>query len=147
MITGKNYIGSRTSSLGSKIFKTFNPISNKENEQTFYEASTQEIKEAVDLAWEAFLSYQDFSGERKSEFLNAIADEIESLGDDLIDMYCAESGLPAGRAMGERGRTVFQLRSFAELLKSGRYLNQMTRQEMQAILVLEYVKSMSSLEN
>jgi alpha-ketoglutaric semialdehyde dehydrogenase len=119
MITGKNYIGSRTSSLGSKIFKTFNPISNKENEQTFYEASTQEIKEAVDLAWEAFLSYQDFSGERKSEFLNAIADEIESLGDDLIDMYCAESGLPAGRAMGERGRTVFQLRSFAELLKKG----------------------------
>ena len=119
MITGKNYIGSQTSSRGSKIFKTFNPISNKENEQTFYEASTQEIKEAVDLAWEAFLSYQDFSGERKSEFLNAIADEIESLGDDLINTYCAESGLPAGRAMGERGRTVFQLRSFAELVKKG----------------------------
>ncbi len=119
MITGKNYIGSEKSSQGSKIFKTFNPISNEENGQSFYEASTEEINKAVDLAWEAFLSYQDFSGERKSEFLNAIADEIELLGDDLINTYCAESGLPAGRAMGERGRTMFQLRSFAELLKKG----------------------------
>ncbi len=40
-----------------------------------------------------------------------------------------------------------RFKSFAELLKSGRYLNQMTGQEMQAILVLEYVKSISSLEN
>lgn len=35
-----------------------------------------------------------------------------------------------------------RFKSFAELLKSGRYLSQMTRQEMQAILVLEYVKSL-----
>ncbi len=40
-----------------------------------------------------------------------------------------------------------RFKSFAELLKSGKYLNQMTGQEMQAILVLEYVKSISSLEN
>ena len=32
-------------------------------------------------------------------------------------------------------------KSFAKLLKNGRYLNQMTRQEMQAILVLENMKS------
>jgi hypothetical protein len=35
-----------------------------------------------------------------------------------------------------------RFKSFAEPLKSDRYLNQMTRQEMQAILVLEYVKSL-----
>ena len=40
-----------------------------------------------------------------------------------------------------------RFKSFAEPLKNDRYLNQMTRQEMQAILVLEYVKSISSLEN
>ncbi len=71
------------------------------------------------MAWKAFTCYQDYSGEQKSEFLNAIADEIEALGDELINTYCAESGLPRGRAMGERGRTVFQLRSFAELVKKG----------------------------
>jgi len=37
-----------------------------------------------------------------------------------------------------------RFKSFAELLKTGRYLNQMTRQEMQAILVLEYVKTILS---
>jgi NADP-dependent aldehyde dehydrogenase len=119
MITGKNYIGTQRSAEGSKIFSTFDPVSNKENETRFYEASSEEIDKAVALAWKAFTCYQDYSGEQKSEFLNAIADEIEALGDELINTYCAESGLPRGRAMGERGRTVFQLRSFAELVKKG----------------------------
>jgi hypothetical protein len=35
-------------------------------------------------------------------------------------------------------------KNFAELIRSGKYLNQMTRQEMQAILVLEYLKSLVS---
>ena len=119
MITGKNYIGTQRSAEGSKIFSTFDPVSNKENETRFYEASSEEIDKAVALAWKAFTCYQDYSGEQKSEFLNAIADEIEALGDELINTYCAESGLPRRRAMGERGRTVFQLRSFAELVKKG----------------------------
>jgi hypothetical protein len=40
-----------------------------------------------------------------------------------------------------------RFKSFSELIKNDRYLNQMTGQEMQAILVLEYVKSISSLEH
>jgi len=40
-----------------------------------------------------------------------------------------------------------RFKSFAELIKNDRYLNQMTGQEMQAILVLEYVKSLGSIEN
>lgn len=119
MITGKNYIGKQQSARGNKQFKTFNPVSNIENETIFYEASSEEIDEAVHLAYEAFTCYRDYSGQRKSEFLHAIADEIEALGEELINTYCAESGLPQGRAMGERGRTVFQLRSFAELVKKG----------------------------
>jgi len=123
MITGKNYIGTKMSAAGSKIFKTFNPVSNIENEYEFYEASTEEIDLAVASAWKAFGSYQDYSGERKSEFLNAIADEIEALGDTLINTYCSESGLPQGRAMGERGRTMFQLRTFADLVKKGDWVD------------------------
>lgn len=119
MITGKNYIGAQRSAAGSKIFRTFDPVSNIENEPQFYEASPEEIDKAVALAWKAFTCYQDYSGEQKSDFLNAIADEIEALGDELINTYCLESGLPQGRAMGERGRTMFQLRSFADLVKKG----------------------------
>jgi alpha-ketoglutaric semialdehyde dehydrogenase len=122
MITGKNYIGSQKSSEGERKFKTFNPLSNTENEVSFAEASTEEIDNALDLAWQAFEEFRNYSGSRKSEFLNAIADEIEALGETLIDTYCAESGLPAGRAMGERGRTMFQLRSFANLVKEGNWV-------------------------
>jgi len=122
MITGKNYIGNQKSSTGERKFKTFNPLSNTENEVAFAEASTEEIDNALELAWQAFEEFRNYSGSRKSEFLNAIADEIEALGETLINTYCAESGLPAGRAMGERGRTMFQLRSFADLVKEGNWV-------------------------
>ncbi len=123
MITGKNHIGFKRSGLGNKIFKTLNPKLNIENSNKFHEASAEEINNAVGLAWEAFQSYQNYSGEKKSEFLNAIADEIEALGTELIEVYCEESGLPEGRAMGERGRTMFQLRTFAELVKKGDWVD------------------------
>ena len=44
------------------------------------------------------------------------------MGDELIKTYCAESGLPEGRAIGERGRTIFQLRTFANLVKEGSWV-------------------------
>lgn len=122
MITGKNYIGEQLAGSGEVTFRTFNPTSNSENEPLFKEASSAEIDQAVQLAWEAFKAYRKVSGVRKSAFLNAIADEIMNLGDTLIETYCQESGLPPGRAAGERGRTVFQLRSFADLVKEGSWV-------------------------
>lgn len=122
MITGKNYIGNQLSALGSTTYKTFNPELNQENEYIFTEATQEEINNAVDLASKAFKEYRTISGKRKAEFLNVIADEILALDDELIQTYCAESGLPEGRAKGERGRTVFQLRSFADLVEDGSWV-------------------------
>ncbi len=122
MITGKNYIGNQLSALGNKTYKTFNPELNQENKHVFSEATQEEINEAVNLASKAFKKYRTISGKRKAEFLNAIADEILALDNELIQTYCSESGLPEGRAKGERGRTVFQLRSFADLVKDGSWV-------------------------
>jgi len=122
MITGNNYIGSKLSANGSKTFKTFNPQLNIENEPIFTEASSEEIDLAVTLASNAFKTYRAISGKKKAEFLNAIADEILALDDELIETYCSETGLPEGRAKGERGRTVFQLRSFADLVSEGSWV-------------------------
>ena len=61
MITGKNYIGDRLSGSGEVNFKTFNPSLNTENSFIFTEASSEEIQEAVDLAWEAFMDYRQRS--------------------------------------------------------------------------------------
>ena len=122
MITGKNYIGNSQSAKGNKTYKTFNPQLNLENGPEFYEATSEEIDEAVGLASEAFKTYRNISGEKKAEFLNAVADEILTLDDELIQTFCSESGLPEGRAKGERGRTVGQLRMFAELVKEGSWV-------------------------
>lgn len=122
MIYGKNYIGNQQSAKGNKKYKTFNPQLNIDNEVAFVEATSEEIDNAVHLASEAFKSYRSISGEKKAAFLNAIADEILDLDDELIKIYCMESGLPEGRAKGERGRTVFQLRSFANLVKEGSWV-------------------------
>ncbi len=122
MITGKNYIGNECSAKGSKTYKTFNPKLNLENDWLFYEATEDELNAATKLASEAFESYRNFSGNRKAGFLRVIADEIEDLGDLLIETYCRESGLPEGRAKGERGRTVGQLRTFAATLEDGSWV-------------------------
>jgi alpha-ketoglutaric semialdehyde dehydrogenase len=122
MISGKNYIGSHLSSKGKTTFFTFNPYSNTKNIWEMTEASEQEVNEAVELASEAAADYSKVSGEQKAWFLNAIADEIMALGEELIRTYCAETGLPEGRAKGERGRTVFQLHSFAELVMEGSWV-------------------------
>ena len=122
MITGKNYIGSQLMASGTKTFKTINPQLNIENPWTFTEATQEEIEQAVTLADKAFKTYKNCTGVEKSAFLNAIADEILALGDELLDTYCIESGLPRGRAEGERGRTIFQLRSFADMLIEGSWI-------------------------
>ena len=122
MISGKNYIGNKLSSRGDITFKTFNPITNTENDTLFTEASNQEIEDAAELAKNAFQTYKNISGEKKSIFLNAISDEILNLGDDLLQVYEQESGLNNKRAIFERGRTIMQLRMFADLVKEGSWV-------------------------
>ncbi|MGI9546902.1 MAG: aldehyde dehydrogenase (NADP(+)), partial [Flavobacteriaceae bacterium] len=95
---------------------------NRVNSWEFYEAAIDEVDEAAQLASKAFETYRNFSGQRKAEFLIAIAEEIENLGDELLETFVTESGLPKGRAEGERGRTIFQLRSMAELLMEGSWV-------------------------
>ena len=122
MITGKNYIGNTLSAKGDKTYKTFNPQSNQENEKAFFEATIDEIDTAVLLAKSAYKEFSKVSGTQKALFLDAIADEILALDDELIQTYCSETGLPEGRAKGERGRTIGQLRSFARLLEEGSWV-------------------------
>ena len=113
MITGKNYIGNKLSAKGNISHKTINPKLNTENPIAFVEATPEEIEETTQLATQAFKVFRKVPGKQRAEFLNAIADEILNLGQELIDTYTTESGLPEGRAMGERGRTIMQLKAFA----------------------------------
>lgn len=122
MITGKNYIGNQLSAKGNKNFKTFNPLLNVENDWEITEASEEEISDAAILASESFKIYSKVSGAKRAQFLRAIANEIEDLGDELLEVFSAESGLPNGRAVGERGRTLGQLRAFADHVEAGNWV-------------------------
>ena len=122
MIAGKSYIASKPKAEGAVQFQTFDPQKNQKNPWEFIEATASEVDQAVAAATEAFETFRNASGKQKADLLNAIADQIMNLGDELIQTYCAETGLPAGRAQGERGRTVFQLRSFAELVAEGSWV-------------------------
>ncbi len=118
-LTGKNIIGDATSGEGKNIFFAENPSNGKKLEPGFYEASGEEIHLAIEKAATAFQQYRIKSGKEKADFLEAIADEITGLGEDLITRCMEETGLPEARLKGERGRTVTQLKLFAKYVREG----------------------------
>ena len=90
---------------------------------TFFDGSPDLIDQACQAAEDAFWSFSATSAEDRAAFLNAIADEIEARGDQITEIGCAETGLPAARLQGERGRTTGQLRLFADHILKGDYLD------------------------
>lgn len=121
-LTGKNIIGDSLSGEGSIIFYAEDPAGGGRLEPGFHEASEKEIRLAVEKAALAFELYRSKSGRDRAAFLEAIAEEITSIGDDLIVRAMAETGLPEARLKGERGRTVGQLRMFAQYLREGSWV-------------------------
>ncbi len=123
MIEGKNFIGATYSKKGDSFLQASNPKTNKLLPEKFYITTSQEIEQAFKKAGSAFDQYKNLSGAKKADFLEAIAEEILNLGDELIQRAVAESGLPEGRFQGERGRTVNQIKMFAGLLRDGSWVD------------------------
>lgn len=71
---------------------------------------------------EAFLHYKNVSGKNKAAFLRKIAEGLEAEKHSLIPMASEESNLPEGRITGELGRTVGQIRLFANLVEEGSWV-------------------------
>ena len=88
----------------------------------YKDATVTEVDAALQGAQIAFQSYKNLSGKKKAEFLNAIADEIEALGQELVSTAMQETSLPEARIVNERGRTTGQCRMFANLLEEGSWL-------------------------
>ncbi|MCW6510818.1 aldehyde dehydrogenase (NADP(+)) [Lichenifustis flavocetrariae] len=82
-----------------------------------------DLDRACGLAEAAFEPYRALPLEKRAVFLEAIAQAILDLGDELIQRCMQESGLPRPRLEGERGRTVGQLRLFAQVVRDGGFLD------------------------
>ena len=119
---GRNLIGFNYSAKSDAIMEAINPGTKERLDGHFNIASTEEIDQALNLANSAFQQYKNSSGKKRATFLNAIADEIMELGDHLVERAMKESGLPKGRIVGERGRTVNQLRLFAQVAEESHWV-------------------------
>lgn len=88
----------------------------------YQDTTLPEIESAMERAYQAFLKYRSMSGKEKALFVRAIAEELELLGDAVIEIAMREAHLPYERLVGERGRTCFQLRHVADTLEEGSWL-------------------------
>ena len=88
----------------------------------FKDASIVEINEVMNAAKSAALVMKKLSLAKRAELMNAIADGLENSGDELIQLVMSETNLPDARLRGERGRTIFQLRSYAKACVKGDWI-------------------------
>jgi alpha-ketoglutaric semialdehyde dehydrogenase len=104
-------------------FYAVNPATIKPLEGMFVNASAKEIEEAVLNATAAFHIFRKKDNNSIAVFLEQIAKQIELLGDVLLERCHLETGLPIARLVGERGRTMNQLRLFATVVREGSWVN------------------------
>ncbi|WP_119079990.1 aldehyde dehydrogenase (NADP(+)) [Chitinophaga alhagiae] len=121
--TGSQLIGNTRSAEGQHTFHAFDPQRQQTLPLPFREATQHETDRAVQLAAAAFTTYKKVPPARRAAFLQAIAEGITALGEELVNTASAESGLPLARLQGERDRTTGQLRLFAGLLTEGSWVN------------------------
>ena len=119
MLTGKHLIAGNWKTSGS----TFQSSPSSGESHDFAVGTPGLVDEAAKAAEAAFAGYAATKRAKRASFLNRTADEIEARGDAITEIGCQETGLPEARLAGERGRTVGQLRLFAEHILKGDYLD------------------------
>ncbi|MEU6817696.1 aldehyde dehydrogenase (NADP(+)) [Streptomyces sp. NPDC046860] len=97
------------------------PRTGKRREQVAVEATAEEVDSAVREAHAA----RDALADRavRAAFLRSAAAGLETAGALLIEVADAETALGPVRLTGELARTVYQLRSFADLVDEGAFLD------------------------
>ncbi|HXB31311.1 MAG TPA: aldehyde dehydrogenase family protein, partial [Puia sp.] len=122
MLKGYNIIGDSEIAEGEDYLQAFNPTHQKNLPEKFFIATDLVLESAVDKSVIAFESYKNTSATERAVFLETIADEIDNIGNELIERAKMETGLTEQRLTSERGRTTGQLKLFAELLREGSWV-------------------------
>jgi alpha-ketoglutaric semialdehyde dehydrogenase len=120
---GKNFIGDQLSAGTGETASVTSPLDHAPLAPAFFQSGAADVDRAAQLAEEAFAIFRKTTGEQRAALLERIADEILALGDDLINRASLETGLPTARITGERGRTIGQLKMFAEVAREGSWVD------------------------
>lgn len=118
MLTGKILVAGQWRE-SNRTFSGLDAATGEALEPEFFEASAGDVADACTAAAEAQKVFGTLPLKERAAFLRLAADKIDALGDELTQRAMAESGLPEARLNGERGRTVGQLRLFADEVEDG----------------------------
>ncbi|UQL69882.1 aldehyde dehydrogenase (NADP(+)) [Acinetobacter baumannii] len=121
-IIGHNFIGGSRSAQGTTLLKSIQATTGEALPYEFHHATEQEINQACEAASQAFKTYRHTTPEQRAVFLENIADELDALGTDFLEIVSQETALPLARLQGERARTSGQMRLFAKVLRRGDFL-------------------------
>ena len=122
-IIESNIIGYELSNLGKEYTLSVDPTNNQKLSEKFSNATLDEINYAIKKSKDAFNLYKQIPSKERASFLETIANNIMDLGDILVNRVKKETGLTEQRIVGERGRTVGQLKLFADLIKDGSWVD------------------------
>jgi len=121
-IHGQQLIAGARSAEGRATFRATNPATGEVLPGEFYEATSAEIDRALTAAVEAFESYRRLPGQRVADFLDAVASELEALGEELVTLANQETGLPLARLRNERARMINGVRLFGSMARDGSWV-------------------------
>jgi len=121
-ISGEMIVGHQILRGSAGAVRAYDPAKKQDLEPEFGLATPADLARACELADAAVEPYRAVPLEQRARFLETIAQRILDLGPLLIERAGQESGLPAARLEGERGRTVNQLRLFAKVVRDGHFL-------------------------
>ena len=122
MITGAILVGGETRHRAAR-FAGVHPASHETQPPTFSAATEEDVGEACALAQAAADAFADTTLTQRGAFLDALAEAVGAIGDVLIETAIAETGLARARLEGERGRTIGQLKLFANVVRAGDWLD------------------------
>lgn len=118
-LTGHSLIAGQTVVGGGKTTFGYNPATNEQLDPAYSLLTEDQLRTATAAAAEAYASFSTLDPETHAGFLEAVADNIEAVGEELINRAAQETGLPTARLQGERARTTGQLRLFATVVRTG----------------------------
>ncbi len=120
-ISGEQLIGAAAKRGTAGELQAWSPIRGQVLPETFGGGDAADVERACALARAAADPWRRSLPEQRARLLEAVAEGLLALGDVLIERAHLESALPVARLQGERGRTVGQLRLFAQALRDGHW--------------------------
>ncbi|MFC4993238.1 aldehyde dehydrogenase (NADP(+)) [Rubritalea tangerina] len=122
-LTGLSFIGYQRGRGENVCGTAINPATGESIGPETIAATDTELESALELAEQAYAEYREKSGEQRAQFLRVIAANIEAVVDTIAERGPLETGLPEMRMRGESGRTIGQLRLFADLIEEGSWVD------------------------